>query len=166
MTPVEPIPMRTLLVLVSYHHRNTDKIARILADVLDAPIRSPKDIRSNFIQEYDLIGFGSGIYDGMHHKELLDLAERLPCTEDKRAFLFSTSAIVNDDKVAKDHSALRNILQMKGYMIVDEFACKGFNTNSFLKYFGGMNKGRPNQEDLELAEKFAKNLRGGDPTNN
>ena len=30
------------------------------------------------IQGYDLIGFGSGIYDGMHHKELLHLAERLP----------------------------------------------------------------------------------------
>ena len=47
MTPVEPIPIRALLVLVSYHHRNTDKIARVLADVLDAPIRSPKDIRSD-----------------------------------------------------------------------------------------------------------------------
>jgi flavodoxin len=164
MTPVDPIPMRTLLVLVSYHHRNTDKIARVLADVLDAPIRSPKDIRSEDIQEYDLIGFGSGIYDGMHHKELLELAERLPDSEGKKAFLFSTSAIINDDKVAKDHSALRNILQRKGYKIIDEFACKGFNTNSFLKYFGGMNKGRPNQEDLELAEKFAKNLRRKEPT--
>jgi hypothetical protein len=100
----------------------------------------------------------------MHHKELLELAKRLPDSEGKKAFLFSTSAIINDDKVAKDHSSLRNILQKKGYVIVDEFVCKGFNTNSFLKYFGGMNKGRPNQEDLELAEKFVKNLRRKDPT--
>ena len=159
MTNLEAVPIKKLLVLVSYHHRNTEKIARVLAKVLDAPIRSPKDIRSEDVQGYDLIGFGSGIYDGMHHRELLDLAERLPETEGKKAFLFSTSAIINDDKVEKDHATLRNILQLKGYDIVDEFACKGFNTNSFLKYFGGMNKGRPNQEDLELAERFAMNLR-------
>ena len=166
MTNLEAVPIKKLLVLVSYHHRNTEKIARVMADVLDAPIRSPQDIRSDDIQEYDLIGFGSGIYDGMHHKKLLDLAERLPDTDGKKAFLFSTSAIVNEDKVTKDHTALRNVLRRKGYMIVDEFACKGFNTNSFLKYFGGMNKGRPNHEDLEMAERFAETLRREDLTIN
>jgi hypothetical protein len=43
-------------------------------------------------------------------------------------------------------------------MIVDEFNCHGFNTNSFLKYFGGMNKGKPDAEDLEHAEEFAQQL--------
>lgn len=47
----------------------------------------------------------------------------------------------------------------KGYVIVDEFGCLGFNTNSFLKFFGGMNKGRPNAEDLRHAEEFAQNLK-------
>jgi flavodoxin len=50
-------------------------------------------------------------------------------------------------------------LKLKGYVIVDEFSCKGFNTNSFLKLFGGMNKGRPNTEDLKHAEEFALNLK-------
>ncbi len=67
--------------------------------------------------------------------------------------------MMGEDKVAKDHSMLKEKLQFKGYMIVDEFACKGFNTNSFLKYFGGMNKGRPNAEDLKHAEEFALNLK-------
>ena len=53
---------------------------------------------------------------------------------------------------------LKEKLQFKGYRILDEFACKGFNTNSFLKYFGGMNKGRPNAEDLIHAEEFAQIL--------
>jgi flavodoxin len=44
-------------------------------------------------------------------------------------------------------------------MIVDEFNCAGFNTNSFLKFFGGKNKGRPNTEDLKNAEEFAQNLK-------
>ena len=63
------------------------------------------------------------------------------------------------DKVAQDHSLLREKLQSKGYNIVDEFSCKGFNTNSFLKYFGGMNKGRPNAEDLKHAEEIAQDLK-------
>ena len=54
---------------------------------------------------------------------------------------------------------LREKLRSKGYTIVDEFACKGFNTNSFMKYLGGMNKGRPNDEDLKNAEEFAENLK-------
>jgi flavodoxin len=44
-------------------------------------------------------------------------------------------------------------------MIIDEFSCAGFNTNSFLKLFGGLNKGRPNAEDLKHAEVFAENLK-------
>jgi hypothetical protein len=28
-----------------------------------------------------------------------------------------------------------------------------------MKYFGGMNKGRPNAEDLKHAEEFAQNLK-------
>jgi flavodoxin len=35
----------------------------------------------------------------------------------------------------------------------------GFNTNSFLKLFGGINKGRPNAEDLKRAEEFAQKLK-------
>ncbi len=54
---------------------------------------------------------------------------------------------------------LKEKLQSKGYVIVDEFSCPGFNTNSFLKYFGGLNKGRPNAEDLKRAEEFARNLK-------
>ena len=36
----------------------------------------------------------------------------------------------------------------------------GFNTNKFLKYFDGINKGRPNREDLKHAEEFASKLKG------
>ena len=150
--------MKSLLVLFSYHHNNTEKIANVFAKVLDAPIKTPQQIDPEELQEYSLIGFGSGIYDGKHHKVLLDLADKLPQVTDRKAFIFSTSGMTGEAKVAKDHSPLREKLQSKGYMVVGEFACKGFNTNSFLKYFGGMNKGRPNAEDLKHAEEFAHNL--------
>ena len=151
--------MKSLLVLYSYHHMNTEKIANVFAKVLDAQIRTPQQINPEELQEYGLIGFGSGIYSEKHHKLLLDLADSLPQVADKKVFIFSTSAIMGVAKVAKDHSLLREKLQSKGYMIIDEFACKGFNTNSFMKYFGGMNKGRPNAEDLKHAEEFAQNLK-------
>ncbi len=151
--------MKSLLVLFSYHHKNTEKIAKVFAKVLDAQIKTPEQINPGELQEYNLIGFGSGIYGEKHHKLLLDFADTLPQITNKKAFIFSTSAMQGKAKVAKDHSLLREKLLSKGYMIVDEFSCKGFNTNSFMKYFGGMNKGRPNAEDLKRAEEFAQNLK-------
>lgn len=152
-------PVRSLVVVFSYHHKNTEKIANVIAKVLDAPVKTPQDIKPEELFQYSLIGFGSGIYSAQHHESLLLLADKLPAVSNKKAFIFSTSAIMGDAKVAKDHSHLREKLQAKGYIIVDEFSCKGFNTNSFLKYFGGMNKGRPNAEDLRHAEEFAENLK-------
>ena len=151
--------MKSLLILFSYHHHNTEKIANVFAQMLDAPIKPPSQINPTELQEYSLIGFGSGIYGEQHHQSLLDLADTLPPVTDQKAFLFSTSAIMGKAKVAQDHSRLREKLQAKGYRIIDEFACKGFNTNSFMKYFGGMNKGRPNAQDLQQAEAFAQHLK-------
>jgi flavodoxin len=151
--------MKSLLVLFSYHHNNTEKVAKVFAKVLDAQIKTPQQINPEELQEYGLIGFGSGIYGAKHHKLLLDLADKLPHITDKNAFIFSTSALTGKAKIAKDHSMLREKLQSKGYEILDDFQCKGFNTNSFMKYFGGMNKGRPNAEDLKHAEEFAQSLK-------
>ena len=148
--------MKSLLVLFSYHHNNTEKIAKVFAKVLDAQIKTPQQINPEELQEYGLIGFGSGIYGAKHHEALLDLADKLPQVTNRRAFIFSTSS--NLEPLAKNHSSLREKLQSRGYMIVDEFTCAGFNTNSFIKLVGGMNKGRPNAQDLKNAEEFAQNL--------
>jgi flavodoxin len=151
--------LKSLIVVYSYHHLNTQKVAEVFAKVLDAEIKTPQQANPIEPKDYDLVGFGAGIDSGKHYKELLDFADTLPQAVDKRAFIFSTSAIQGEDKVAKDHSTLRETLQSKGYVIVGEFSCKGYNTNSFLRYFGGMNRGRPNEEDLKAAEDFAVNLK-------
>jgi flavodoxin len=163
MTPRSVETMKSLLVLCSYHHKNTEKIARVFARVLDARIRTPRQIDPDELQEHSLIGFGSGIYGGKHHKALLDLADKLPQVTNRKAFIFSTCGVpvigMTEEVVVENHSLLREKLQSKGYIIVDEFSCAGFNTNSFLKLFGGINKGRPNAEDLKHAEEFAQNLK-------
>ena len=151
--------MKSLVIVSSYHHKNTQKIAETMAKVLDAQTKTPEQSNPQELQEYDLIGFGSGIDSGKHYKVLLDFANQLPQITNRRAFIFSTSAIQGETKVAEDHLALREILQSKGYLIAGEFSCLGYNTNSFLKVLGGKNKGRPNTDDLKHAEKFAQNLK-------
>ena len=151
--------MKSLIVLFSYHHNNTEKIARRISEVINAEIKAPDQINLEELQEYDLVGFGSGIYSAKHDESLLELADKLPEVNNKNTFLFSTAGMTGKSKAAKDHSALREKLESKGYMIVDEFQCKGFNTNSFLRLFGGMNKRRPNAKDLKNAEEFAMDLK-------
>jgi len=158
-----PLPMRALLGVYSYHQNNTERIARVIAGVLDAQIKTPQQIHPEELQEYALIGFGSGIYDGKHHESLLSLADQLIIVTNGKAFLFSTCGVpafgMTEEVMAKNHSLLREKLKSKGYLIVDEFSCVGHNTNSFLKLLGGINKGRPNAEDLEHAKEFAQKLK-------
>ncbi len=155
----DSMQMKNLIVVFSYHHNNTEKIAEVFSKVLDAEIKTPQEIKPEELQEYDLVGFGSGIYSAKHDESLLKLAYELPEINNKNAFLFSTAGITGKSKKTKDHTTLREKLEIKGYTIVDEFQCKGFNTNSFLKLFGGMNKGRPNAHDLKNAEDFIKSIK-------
>ena len=159
--------MKSLVVVFSYHHNNTQKLAEVFAEVLNAKVKSPKEIIPEELEEYDLIGLGSGIDSGKNYKELLDFADRLPQVLHKKAFVFSTSGMPIgvsgqqrlEEYTSKCHTTLKEILQSKGYTIVGEFGCAGFNTNKFLKYFGGLNKGRPNSEDLKHAEEFVSKLK-------
>jgi flavodoxin len=163
------VAVKSLIVVHSYHHNNTQKVAQAIAKVLDAKVKSPQQTNPEEINQHDLVGFGAGIDSGKHYRELLDFVDALSQVTDKKAFIFSTCGapmkFMELDKtefakyVAKNHSSLREKLQSKGYMIVDEFSCAGFNTNSFNKLFGGINKGRPNAEDLKHAEEFAQNLK-------
>ena len=155
----KPTSLKCLIIVHSYHHCNTLKIANCFEKRLNATILIPSEINHNTLDNYNLIGFGSGIDSGKHYKPLLDVVENLPHVTDKKSFIFSTSALQGKKKVYKDHAILRKILVSKGYVVVDEFSCKGFNTNSFIKYIGGMNKNRPNHEDLSNAKKFALSLK-------
>lgn len=134
-----------------------------MAKVLGAQIKSPPETSPEELSHYDLVGFGSGIYSYQHHKSLLDLADKLPQVDSKKAFIFSTTGAPSTfgesalTEALEQHKPLKVKLQSKGYVIVDEFICAGFNTNGFLRLFGGINKGRPNAEDLKHAEEFARN---------
>jgi flavodoxin len=137
---------------------NTEKVAKAFAEVLNAQIKTPQQTNAQELQEYDLVGFGAGIAGEKHYQPLLDFADRLLSVNQKNSFIFSTAALTGEKKREKDHSTLRKKLESKGYKIIDAFQCKGFNTNSFMRFFGGMNRGRPNAEDLKNAKEFAQKI--------
>ena len=148
--------MKTLIICFSYHHKNTEKIASALAKTLGAEVKAPSEVDLNGLSDYDLVGFGSGISFGSHYKVLLDFADKLPAVTCKKAFIFSTSG--QTGKTSKFHQKLREALESKGFSIVGEFNCAGFDTYGVLKIVGGIQKGHPDEDDLKQAETFAKGL--------
>lgn len=165
----EPVPQGETMVLIIFAGSadgSTARVVNVIADELHARVVSPEQARAEKLDEYALVGFGSGIFDGKHHAALLALADELPTAPGAKGFLFSTCGIparftnpgMLADQSRKNHASLREKLLVKGWEIVGEFGSLGFNDNSFLKLFGGINKGRPNAADLENAGTFAKGL--------
>ncbi len=149
--------MKTLIICFSYHHNNTEKIASVFTKTLEAEVKAPSEIDPNSLSDFDLVGFGSGISFGNHYKVLLEFADKVPAVTNKKAFIFSTSGQAGNGP--KFHRKLREKLESKGFDIVGEFNCTGFDTYGLLKIAGGIQKGHPNEEDLKQAETFALRLK-------
>ena len=148
--------MKALVIYESVHHGNTKKIAEAIARVLRAKLVTAGEASADSVAHSDLVGFGSGIYGGRHHRLLLEFVDGLPRSDGKQAFIFSTSGGPNG---SKSHRRLKEALARKGFAILGEFSCKGFDTFGPFKLIGGLNKGRPNGQDLADAERFARELR-------
>lgn len=105
---------RTLIICKSVHHQNTAKVAQAIANVLHAEICAPEDIPYARLEEYDLIGLGSGIYFGRFHSALRHWVCEMPIapSQGQRAFLFSTSGLSFLWRVW--HWPLKSRLQKKG----------------------------------------------------
>jgi len=155
--------MKSMIILISYHHKNTEKVAQTIASTLGAEIKTPQQADLNALSNYDLVGFGSGVYLGKLDKKLLEFADKIPQVTGKKVFIFSTSGRTGKG-AAKFHQQLKEKLQSKGLTVIGEFNCGGFDTYGLLKIGGGLNKGRPNANDLKQAETFAQNLLKNEPT--
>jgi flavodoxin len=151
--------MKAIIIYISVHHGNTERIARVMANTLEAVFLQVRDTDANMLGQYDLIGFGSGIYFGRHHKSLLDFIDKLPTMKHKKAFIFSTSGLRKIPFVHDFDKPLMKKLKRKGFDIIGEFSCRGLDTYRATKLVGGINKGRPNAGDLRQAEDFAESLK-------
>ena len=150
--------MQTLIIYTSIHHDNTEKVARAMAEVLHAKLAKSNDVNINELIEYDLIGFGSGIYFRKHHRVLLNLVDKLPKVENKKAFIFSTSGVREMWFFHEFNKPLEEKLFEKELHVIGEFSCRGFDTYGVWKCIGGISKGRPNEKDLQRARNFAQEL--------
>lgn len=149
--------MKTLVVYNSIYYGNTEKIAQVIAKDLEANLIKPQQVEPNNLDKFDIIGFGSGIYYNMHDRHLLDIIKKIPTANKKKAFIFSTNRNGTND----DHKILRELLKAKGFTIIGEFCCKGFEEWKAVKFFGrkGINEGKPDKDDLQRASNFALDLK-------
>jgi flavodoxin len=149
---------KPLILGKSIHHHNTAQIARVMAEVLDADIAYPEEFPYTSLHSFGLVGFGSGVYYGKLHSSLYDWLRGLPdCSvPSKMAFVFSTSGLPFLWRAW--HAPLKRLLGQKGFEVVGEFSCRGFDTWGPLWLAGGLNRKHPDERDLERAREFARSL--------
>jgi flavodoxin len=118
--------MRTLIIYKSIHQGSTKILAQTMGKVLDADVIDLKDFDYHALTSYDLIGFGSGIYDNRFHRSITKFLETLPSLNEKKVFIFSTAGIIYE----KSHKEIKALLERKHAVLVDEFYCRGLNAYS------------------------------------
>jgi len=156
--------MKTLIVYMSVHNGNTRKIAGAMADVLDADMFKPDEISPGYAKDYELMGFGSGIYFGRHHKSLLRFIENTD-GKGKKAFIFSTSGNKRLPIINNFDRAILKKLSAGGFDVVGNFNCRGrkayYNNPGFMirPFCKSREEDRPNGKDIEDARIFAERMK-------
>lgn len=148
--------MKTAVVYYSKHHENTKKLLDAIKNafpdeitLFDITQTSPANL-----DEYDLIGFASGIYYSKFEKRILQFAEsNMP--NGKNVFFIYTCGAEKKGYT----KAIREALAGKNADIHGEFGCLGFDTFGPFKLVGGIAKNHPNSLEIENAVSFYRNLR-------
>ena len=139
-----------------WHHQLKNEI--VFSMIFDKKWRIFK-FREGKKIEYDLIGLGSGIYNIRHHEDVLNFVDDLPKMKGKKVFIFSTSGLRRFRIFHSFNKHLEKRLLEKGFDIIGEFSCRGFDNNGLLRLIGGIHRGRPNENDLRKAREFARDLK-------
>lgn len=147
--------MKSLIIYFSSHKNNTEKIAKVFADKVNADLINLKNLREIETDNYDLIGFGSGVYKESMAPKIFKLADKLN-VRGKNIFVFSTSGI----GMKFYNNKLIKLLVSKGAINKGSFACKGsfvakeFTNIKLFDIIGRLSQGHPNDKDLRKAEEF------------
>lgn len=143
--------MRKAIVYTSVHHGNTEKLVKRIAeecqvDLIDAIKQMNADLN-----DYDMIGFASGIYYSKFHKSILKFIEK-NLAADKKVFLICTYG------GSANYKSIEQILDKKRSKVIGKFGCKGYDTFGPFKLVGGIAKGHPDEEDIKNTVEFVKGL--------
>ena len=149
----------SLVFCKSIHHGNTARVAGAVCSVLGCEFVDPDAVPAVIPAGCGLLGIGSGVYYCRMHPALFAWLRKLPDAPagTTPAFIFSTSGL----PFLADlwHRPLRRLLARKGFDVLAEFACRGFDTWGPLWRTGGRNRTHPDEHDLERAGAFAEKLR-------
>ena len=149
--------LKAVIFYSSDYRTNTEKIAEIMASEMGADYVNVGNFKNDnySVEQYDLIGFGSGVYREDLSNDLYKLTERLMLKE-KKVFVFSTSGI----GMSFYNKRLLRHLTSKGAMSLGSFACKGsftvsdFSEVKIFKLLGKSAEGHPDEKDLSNAKAF------------
>ena len=149
---------KAILIYASKHHGNTYKLAKAISEkyeiaMIDATKESIVDL-----QEYEVIGFASGIDFGKFYEEIENFAEaNLPIK--KEVFFLYTCAMERKGFT----NSIREIALKKDAIILGEYGCKGYNTYGPWQLIGGMNKNHPTEAEIVEVVNFYGGLIKSDP---
>ena len=146
---------KVLIICFSAHHGNTLRVGGAMAEAIGATILTPEQVAPEQLNDYDLVGWGSGIYFGRHSDNLLKLARSLPI-QARKTFIFSTAGL--PFLRWWFHSNLRSTLKSRGCLVMAEFSCRGWDTVGPLAWIGGIDRNHPSERDLQRARSFARSL--------
>ncbi len=141
--------MKILAVVESSHQGNTMKVAEAMASVAPITITDIAGAKDYDFDDYDIVGFGSGIYAGKPDRRFIKLLKGV-CEEKKYSFVFSTSGTGKESY----NDTLIKLLESKNKVVLGSFACKGLDKFFVFRLAGGINKGKPDEEDLKKARMF------------
>lgn len=123
---------------------NTQRLAEAIAAELDIhayPISKPID------EKVDVLFLGNSYYAFTIDPEVRDFVSKLSKDKVGKIVNFGTAAMMKST-----YKKVRSVADTVGIPVLDkEFHCKG--------EFKGMNKGRPDQNDLKAAREFAASIK-------
>ena len=145
--------MKTAVCYYSRHHGNTRKVLEAMAEAGETDLIDVTARPAVRLEDYDCIGFASGIYYGKFQAGVLQFARQyLP--EGRAVFFVSTYGMPRPGYT----KAIRQIAAGKNCEVLGEFGCRGYDTFGPFRLVGGIARGRPNEADLEQARRFFREI--------
>ncbi|MDF2543015.1 MAG: flavodoxin [Herbinix sp.] len=112
--------MKSLILYCSTYKSHTEKIAELFSKKINADLLNLKNSKNIMIDEYDFIGFGSGVYKESMAPQIFKCVDKLNLMN-KDVFVFSTSGV----GMRYYNMKLIKLLEAKGARCKGSFACKG-----------------------------------------
>jgi len=144
--------MKTAICYYSRHHGNTLKVLEAMAEEKDVDLFDVTSHAAAHLEQYDAVGFASGIYYGKFHDSVVSFARYLP--EGKNVFFVYTCG----SKRGNYTKAIVEAVVAKRANILGEYGCRGYDTFGPFKLVGGIAKGHPNADELQKAKEFYRSI--------